>query len=237
MWREHYDRRALRIGLGIEPDARVVGLLPGSRERETGMLLPIMLESARKLVEAHENDGVPIRFVLAQAASLPQSLIDNVLADSTVPVTVAHDKPFEVMAAADMLFVASGTATLQSAVIGTPMVIVYRASQLTALFARLVVNIQLDRPCKPSRRAHHRAGTAAIRLQQLAAGCRGGKSVRRRRRTCCRRGSRNRPAAKARPYGSGPIELQKRFWLNAAWGVPNEALRITPCRRRCRACA
>lgn len=136
------DRVELRSSLGIDQGARLIGLLPGSRMRETSMLLPIMLDAAKLLVRSRQHDDRPLQFVLGQAASLPTSLIDRLLAATELPVIVARDRPLDVMAASDLLIVASGTATLQSAVVGTPMLIVYRGTPLTALFARWVVKVK-----------------------------------------------------------------------------------------------
>ncbi len=136
------DRAALRRSLGIEPEARVVGLLPGSRERETRTLLPIMLHAAGRLLAARGKDGVPLRFVLGQVETLPEALFGEILRAAPVDVIVARGRALDVMAASDALMVASGTATLQSAVVGTPMAIVYRGSALTAFLARRVARVQ-----------------------------------------------------------------------------------------------
>lgn len=133
------DRAALRAGFGIAPEERVVGLLPGSRVREAGDLLPIMLQAAERLAL---RSSVPVRFLLGQAPSLPPALVAGLLARSSARVTPVIGQSTEVMAACDMLFVASGTATLQSAVVGTPLVIVYRASRLTAAIAKRVIKVR-----------------------------------------------------------------------------------------------
>lgn len=136
------DRAALRTSLGVEPDARVVGLLPGSRERETRTLLPIMLAAAGRVAAAQVGNGAPLRFVLGQVPTLPDSVFREILAGAPVEVTIAKGRALDVMAASDALLVASGTATLQAAVTGTPMAIVYRGSALTALFARWVAQVK-----------------------------------------------------------------------------------------------
>lgn len=136
------DRRALRASLGIEPDVCVVGLLPGSREKETRMLLPVMLGAAERLATANPLQRVPLRFVLGQVPTLPDRLFEEILRASPVQVTAARGRALDVMAAADALIVASGTATLQSAVTGTPLTIVYRGSALTALFVRSVARVK-----------------------------------------------------------------------------------------------
>jgi lipid-A-disaccharide synthase len=132
-----YDRSELRKHFGLDGAGRVVGLLPGSREKEVRALLPLMLEAAARL--ARHEPG--LQFVVAQAASIPDGLIDELSAGAGVTVRILRDQASEVMAVSDLLLVASGTATLQAAVIGTPMVIVYRTTPLTYLIAKLMIRI------------------------------------------------------------------------------------------------
>jgi lipid-A-disaccharide synthase len=77
---------------------------------------------------------------LAQADSLPDSLLEQLLRGSSF-VKIIKGKPNEVMAASDLVLVASGTATLQAALIGTPMVVVYRISPLTYQIGKRLVTI------------------------------------------------------------------------------------------------
>lgn len=132
-----YDRAELRKRFGVEGATRVIGLLPGSREKEVRALLPMMLEAAARL--AREDAG--IQFLVAQASSISAELIEVLSAGTTVKVKTLPDQPNEVMAASDLLLVASGTATLQAAVIGTPIVLVYHASWLTYWIARWLITV------------------------------------------------------------------------------------------------
>jgi lipid-A-disaccharide synthase len=136
------DRPALRARLRIEPDACVIGLLPGSRERETRMLLPTMLDAAGRLAGMRRNDQAPLRFLLGQVPTLPEAMFAQILDRAPVPVTVARGGALDVMAASDAMLVASGTATLQTAFTGTPMAIVYRSSALTAFLARRLARVK-----------------------------------------------------------------------------------------------
>lgn len=133
-----YDRADLRKRFGFESPAAVVGLLPGSREGEVRALLPVMLQAAVRLTQLHPG----VRFIMAQASSINSELIASLSAGADVDVRVVQDQASEVMAVSDVLLVASGTATLQAAVIGTPMVIAYRASPLTYWLARWLIRIQ-----------------------------------------------------------------------------------------------
>ena len=134
----HYDRAKLRREFGLSESARVVGLLPGSRVSEVEMLLPVLLKTAARLVLAEPGT----QFILAQASSIDDNLIQTLLRDSPVPVRVVHDRASEVMALSDVLLIASGTATLQAAVVGTPMVLLYKTSPLTYRLARWLITVK-----------------------------------------------------------------------------------------------
>jgi lipid-A-disaccharide synthase len=132
-----YDRDALRKQYGLKAGAPVVGLLPGSRESEVRALFPVMLQAGKLLRQAHPG----VQFIMAQAPSITDDLVAELSDGAAVPVRVVRDQASEVMAASDVLLVASGTATLQAAVVGTPMVLTYRAAWLNYRLAKLLVRI------------------------------------------------------------------------------------------------
>lgn len=133
-----YDRDELRKRFGLDSSAPVVGIFPGSRVSEVRALFPMMLRAASQL--ARQYPGV--RFVVAQAPSITSELIASLAAGADVKVQVAQDQASEVMAVSDVLLIASGTATLQAAVIGTPMVLVYRTAWLNYWLARWLIRIK-----------------------------------------------------------------------------------------------
>ncbi len=102
------------------------------------MLLPVLLKAAAQLVVAEPGT----QFILAQASSIDDNLIQTLLRDSPVPVRVVYDRATEVMALSDVLLIASGTATLQAAVVGTPMVLLYKTSPLTYRLARWLITVK-----------------------------------------------------------------------------------------------
>jgi len=128
-----------RRRLGLPKDGPVVGLLPGSRREEIEHLLPPMLEAATTLAGA---DGRR-RFVLGLAPTVSRRVIEAFIdrAAGAPPIEVIEGQTHEVMAAADVLLVASGTATLEAALLGTPMVVCYRVSRLTEVVGRLLKQI------------------------------------------------------------------------------------------------
>ncbi len=123
---EIYDRTALRAKFGFSPQERVIALLPGSRAHEVHALLPILLEAAEKL--ARHQPGT--QFLLAQASTIQDNLLQPFLQQNRVSVTVVKEQTSEVLAVSDFALVKSGTAILQAAVVGTPMVLLYQISSL-----------------------------------------------------------------------------------------------------------
>ena len=130
-----YDRAALRARFGFAGDERVIALLPGSRAHEVSVLLPILIEAAEKLSQQDPKT----KCILAQASTIDDNLLQPLVGQSAVPITVVKEQANEVMAVSDLVLVASGTATLQAAVIGIPMVLCYRTIPQTFWFASMVL--------------------------------------------------------------------------------------------------
>lgn len=134
----HYDRTGLRTRFGLPPGGRVIALLPGSRTREVQVLLPILLDAAEKLARREPET----KFILAQASTIQDNLLQSLLGQSAVSVTVVKEQASEVMAVSDLVLVASGTATLQAAVVGTPMVLFYRTTAFNFWVAGFVIRVK-----------------------------------------------------------------------------------------------
>lgn len=113
----------------------LIGLLPGSRHEEIQRHLPVMLEAAA-MIHARRPGT---RFILALAPTIPIQVVAPWLRRSRVRVRVVAGETYRVMAGADLLLAASGTATLEAAWFGTPMVVLYRVSRLSYVIGRLVV--------------------------------------------------------------------------------------------------
>lgn len=130
------SRDAARKALGVEDAAPVIGLLPGSRREEVERVLPEMRHAASRVAAAHPG----ARFLLAQAPTIERAVIEHAAAGGP-PVTIVADRTYAVMRAADLLLVTSGTATLEAALLGTPMIVCYRLSRLTELLFRPLVRV------------------------------------------------------------------------------------------------
>mgnify|MGYP001560372404 FL=1 len=130
-------RREARGSLGVTADTTLVGLLPGSRKEEVERLLPEMTGAAARIAEARPG----AQFVLAPAPTVDRALVDALLETAPVKISRVSAGTHDIMAASDLLLIASGTATLEAALIGTPMVVCYRVSRLSELLGRLLIRI------------------------------------------------------------------------------------------------
>jgi lipid-A-disaccharide synthase len=138
------DRGAARASLGVAPEETLVGLLPGSRREEITRLLPAMLDAARRL--AAPAAGGPPRFLLGLAPSVDRTVVEALVAAAgratgAPAVEIVTQRTYELMAAADTILITSGTATLEAALLGAPMVVCYRVSRVTELLSRLLIRI------------------------------------------------------------------------------------------------
>ncbi len=133
-----YDVARAREQLGLPAHGLILGVLPGSRHSEIQALLPAMMAAAGRIRESFPD----LHCVIGQAPTVAAQWISEALDRASVPVTVAPNQPAEVMAAADLLLVASGTATLEAALVGTPMILAYRVSLPTFLLARMLMTVE-----------------------------------------------------------------------------------------------
>lgn len=127
----------VRSSLGLAAGDPTVALLPGSRPNEVRLLLPVLLEAAARLAASRPD----LQFVLARAPGLDDALFEPVARAQAagLRLVAVASQTDAALAASDVVVTASGTATVQTAIHGKPMVIVYRLSPLTyALGIRFV---------------------------------------------------------------------------------------------------
>lgn len=122
--------------VGFETSDRIVALLPGSRQQELVHGLPVLLQAAVRLSESHEG----LRFVIPLAQTVDTEMVRSTLArlGCAELVRVVANMTYDALAHSDAAVVTSGTATLEAAILGAPMVIIYRGSKLTELEWRLL---------------------------------------------------------------------------------------------------
>ena len=128
--------QALKAGIQDPP---VIGLVPGSRANEITRLLPIMLEAGDILKQRLKH----VKFVISQAISVDRKLIQTIVDQHPgwEDVSVVSDGVERVFERCDGIVAASGTVTLQAAIYGTPPVIIYKVSPISAWLARILVRV------------------------------------------------------------------------------------------------
>ena len=129
-----------------------LALLPGSRLSEVEALLPTMLESVRRLATE-----LPVAVSLIKAPTVPRELLEEQIELSGLPVRIVSEDRFAAIADSHLAICASGTATLEVGLLGTPMIVLYRlgfwtyslAKALVRLPSISLVNLVLGKPVVP----------------------------------------------------------------------------------------
>jgi lipid-A-disaccharide synthase len=129
-------RETVLAKYGLDPGKTTIALLPGSRGGEVRRHLPVMRAAAVRLRQ--ERD---IQFFCVRAGTIDAHELQALLGESKLPIPIVDRDRYDAVNAADLVWTASGTATLETALLKKPMVIVYRLSWLTYLLARLLVKV------------------------------------------------------------------------------------------------
>jgi len=122
---------------GLDPRRRTVALLPGSRMHEVSRLLPPLLACAHLL----EKEIPDLQFILPLAPGIPRVALGPLMKKTSVAVKIIEGWTYDVMNVSELLISASGTATLEAAILGKPMVIVYKVSLPSYWIGRLLVHV------------------------------------------------------------------------------------------------
>lgn len=122
--------------LGWNANRLTIGILPGSREKEVDQILGPMLGAARKIYQEFSS----VQFLILKAPSISSTRIARFLPLQDLPILVV-DHSYDFLNACDVCLVASGTATLETAILGKPMVVIYRTSLLTWALAKMLIKI------------------------------------------------------------------------------------------------
>jgi len=135
--RKKYERPAALKRFGLREEAITIAILPGSRRNEVAALLPEMLRACRILTEKIS----PLQFVLPIAGTLDPAFVRNILRPFRIRVNIIPDEIYDVIAVADAAMVASGTATLETALLETPMVVIYKVSGISYAIGRRFISV------------------------------------------------------------------------------------------------
>lgn len=118
-------------------EAKRVLLMPGSRKQEVLSLLDVMLESGEKLLQSHED----VQFFLPRAHTIDRFELETFIKERRVPVTITEDHTYDLMQICDVCLAASGTATLETAMMELPTILLYKVSPITYGIGKMVVNL------------------------------------------------------------------------------------------------
>lgn len=121
----------------LDPQRRTIALLPGSRMHEVERLLPPMLNSIRIL----EREIPNLQFIIPLAPGISKETISSWMKDISVSVKVVEGWTYDVMNLSELLITASGTATLEGAILEKPMIIIYKVSLLSYWIGRALVQV------------------------------------------------------------------------------------------------
>ena len=122
---------------GLDPAFKTIVLLPGSRLTEIARNLPVMLKAAKRIKDRFGDT----QFIMAKSHGIKDSAYEKILKKSPVKPAVVEDYPYDCINAAELVVVASGTATIETMILEKPMLIIYRVSFLTWLIGKMLVKI------------------------------------------------------------------------------------------------
>lgn len=121
---------------GFDSSRPLIGLFPGSRKQELERIFPPMLGAAEILIRRDDA-----QVAVGAASILAYDFVKSFVREG-LPVKILQHATYDLMANADVALVASGTATLETACFGTPMVIVYKTSWLSYIVGRLLIRVR-----------------------------------------------------------------------------------------------
>jgi lipid-A-disaccharide synthase len=125
--------------IGFKKEGPVISLLPGSRHREVLNHLAIMLQAAQKIFRAQQG----AQFFICRSSTVRREVFKEIIDKIPIdfPYKIVDDETYNGVNASDLVLVASGTATLETAVLNKPMIIIYKVSFLTWVLAKACVKI------------------------------------------------------------------------------------------------
>ena len=131
------EAAVLRTKIGISPNQKAIGLFSGSREKEVKRILPVMLQAAALLLK----DFPEAVFFTSKSSNVRPEVYDELLQGLSFKVECPSVPFYELVKAMDFAYVASGTATLETALIGTPFFLLYRASWSTYILGKHLIKV------------------------------------------------------------------------------------------------
>lgn len=134
----HSNPQMLRTSLNLPDDKRIIAMLPGSRLNEILRHMPVLIKSAKQLCAKHPD----LHFVIPVASSIAPQQIEAYFANTEIPHTLIQGRAIETAACSDCVVVASGTASLECALLEKPMCIIYKSSTLSYIAAMKLLRVK-----------------------------------------------------------------------------------------------
>ncbi len=127
-----YEKTVFLDHLGLSTDNKIIALLPGSRQQEIKLILPLMLQAGQQIKKI-----IPAtQFIIAKAPNLDMQLYQEISKASGLDLKIIDGKTYDCLNIAQVAMVCSGTATLETAILGKPFVIIYKTNLLNYLLYR-----------------------------------------------------------------------------------------------------
>ncbi|HNX81126.1 MAG TPA: lipid-A-disaccharide synthase [Candidatus Omnitrophota bacterium] len=131
------DKKTFLHNIGLDPQKTTIALLPGSRKSEITAILPVMLDAARLI-----QQRIPeTQFVIAQATNIDEYVYEDILKKKGMNTLMEKGRAYDCINASELVLVASGTATLETAILEKPHVVIYKMNLLNYLLYRPQVKI------------------------------------------------------------------------------------------------
>ena len=141
------NKKEICQDLGVDDKKLIIGILPGSRKKEIAYMLPEILKASSLIKEKYPS----VQFLLPLSQSIEEDYLKNFITNACHSerseeslhsyIKLVKGKNYDVMKVSDLLITKSGTSTLEAAIIGTPMIIVYKTSITSYYLAKALVNV------------------------------------------------------------------------------------------------
>jgi lipid-A-disaccharide synthase len=142
--RASITREAFAQRYGLDPRLPIVAVLPGSRPSELAHHMPQLVPAVALMNSTNSTNSAGQRqFVFAVAPGLAKAQLKAYMGPLAPAVTLVEDATYELLGSAEVAIVSSGTATIEAALLGVPMVVVYRVAPFTAWVVRRLARTRL----------------------------------------------------------------------------------------------
>lgn len=132
------DQQTARQALGLPLNKQLLAMLPGSRDNEIKRHMPVLRDTACLLHKQNPS----LHLVIPIAGTIDKAVIQGYFTKTNIPITLIEGHAIEVVASSDCVVVASGTASLECALLEKPMCIIYKASLLTYIAATKLIQVK-----------------------------------------------------------------------------------------------